>query len=153
MPKRLVLLGALFLLITLEGVFAKTPITIKSDRMEVLQSQKIVVFSGNVVAKKADLTIYADRLLVYYTTKDGKREVKKLVAIGHVKIHKNDWIARAGKAVYFKIQEKIVLEDHPQVWQGDNTVKGSRITLYLNEDRYVVESEPHQKAEAIIFAD
>ncbi len=133
--------------------FAKTPITIKSDRMEVLQNQKVVVFSGNVVAKKADLTIYADRLLVYYATKNGKREVRKLVAIGKVKIHKGDWIARAGKAVYFKTEERIVLEDKPQVWQGENTVKGARITLFLNEDRYVVESEPSEKAEAVIFVD
>ncbi|NPA48746.1 MAG: lipopolysaccharide transport periplasmic protein LptA [Thermodesulfobacteria bacterium] len=145
--------GIFFLMIGCGMALAKTPITIKSDRMEVLQNQKIVVFSGNVVAKKANLTIYADRLLVYYDAKDGKREVKKLVAIGHVKIHKDDWIARAGKAVYFKPQEKIVLEDDPQVWQGDNTVKGARIILYLNEDRYVVESKPNKKAEAVIFTD
>ncbi len=135
------------------GVQAKTPITIKSDRMEVLQNQKVVVFSGHVVAKKKDLTIYADRLLVYYDQKEGKREVRKLVALGQVKIAKDDWIARAGKAVYFKNLEKIVLEDRPQIWQGDNTVKGARITLYLNEDRYVVESEANEKAEAVIFTD
>ncbi len=135
------------------GVQAKTPITIKSDRMEVLQNQKVVVFSGHVVAQKKDLTIYADRLLVYYDQKEGKREVRKLVALGQVKITKDDWIARAGKAVYFKNLEKIVLEDRPQIWQGDNTVKGARITLYLNEDRYVVESEANEKAEAVIFTD
>ncbi len=133
--------------------WAKSPITIKSDRMEVLSNQKVVVFSGHVVAKKKNLTIYADRLLVYYGQKGNKKEVRKLVAIGHVKINKDNWIARAGKAVYFKTLEKIVLEDHPQIWQGDNTVKGARITLYLNEDRYVVESEPSEKAEAIIFTD
>jgi len=148
------ILGAvLIVFLGIGQALARAPITIKSDRMEVLENQKIVVFSGNVVAKKAGLTIYAERLLVYYFSKEGKREVKKLVAIGHVKIHKDDWIARAGKAVYFKPEEKIVLEDHPQIWQGDNTVKGARIILFLNEDRYVVESEPHQKAEAVIFAD
>ena len=147
-------LGVLLMWFALSGLaLAKSPITIKSDRMEVLQNQKVVVFSGHVVAKKKGLTIYADRLLVYYGTKDGKKEVRKLVAIGHVKINKDNWLARAGKAVYFKDLEKIVLEDHPEIWQGDNTVKGARITLFLNEDRYVVESEPGEKAEAVIFAD
>ncbi len=141
----------LFLWFWAASAWAKSPITIKSDRMEVLQNQQVVIFSGHVVAKKEKLTIYADRLVVYYTKKDGQREVTKLVAIGHVKIHKGDWIARAGKAVYFKDQEKIVLEDNPQVWQGENTVKGDRITLYLNEDRSVVEAAPGHKAEAVIF--
>ncbi len=143
----------LFLLFLLWAtpVWAKGPITIKSDRMEVLQNQQVVIFSGHVVAEREGLTIYADRLVVYYTKREGRREVTKLVAIGHVKIHKGEWIARAGKAVYFKEQEKIVLEDHPQVWQGENTVRGDRITLYLNEDRSVVESAPGHKAEAVIF--
>ncbi len=150
---RFLILSVFFWLCVAAVGQAKGPITIKSDRMEVLQNQQVVIFSGNVVAQKEGLTIYADRLIVYYTKGKGeeKREVTKLVAIGHVKIHKDDWIARAGKAVYFRDQEKIVLEDNPQIWQGDNTVRGDRIILYLNEDRSVVEAAPGHKAEAVIF--
>jgi len=137
------------------GVFLlgakKIPITIKSDRMEVIEDQNLVVFTGHVVAKRKDLTLYTDRLIVYYQKKDGRREIEKLVAVGHVKINKGEWVARSGKAVYFKKEEKIVLEDNPQVWQDENTIRGERIILYLNENRSVAESGPGHKAEVTIF--
>ncbi len=136
------------------GAWAKkAPLTIKSDRMEVMEKQNIVVFSGHVVAQKKDLTIYADRLIVYYAKKDKHRKVQKIVAVGHVKIKKGDWIANAGKAVYFKDQERIVLEDNPQVWQGENTIRGDRIIYFINENRSVAESGPGHKAEVVIFAE
>ncbi len=138
----------------LSGAWAKkAPLTIKSDRMEVIEKQNIVVFSGHVVAKKKDLTIYADRLIVYYTPKGKKREIKKIVALGHVKIKRGEWLAHAGKAVYFKEQERIVLEDNPQVWQGENTIRGDRIIYYLNENRSIAEAAPGHKAEVVIFTD
>ena len=129
----------------------KIPITIKSDRMEVLEDRNLVIFTGHVEARRKDLVIYADRLIVYYQKVNGKREINKLVAVGHVKINKGQWVATSGKAVYFKREEKIVLEDNPQIWQDENTVRGDRIILYLNENRSVAESGPGHKAEVTIF--
>jgi lipopolysaccharide export system protein LptA len=146
-------LAFLFFLLILPGSVwgKKVPITIKSDRMEVLENRDLVVFSGHVEARRLDLVLHADRLLVYYRKREGKREISKMVAVGNVKIRRGEWIASSGKAVYFKDQEKIVLEDNPQIWQGDNTVRGDKITLYLNENRSVAEARPGRKAEVTIF--
>ncbi len=145
---------SIFFWLLLMGIgLAATPITIHSERMEVLENQKVVVFTGRVVAQKKDLTLYSDRLIVYYQSHQGHRQVVKMIALGHVKILKDHWIAHSGKAVYFKREEKIVLEDNPRVWHGQNVVRGDRITLYLNEDRSVVEAAPGHKTEAVVFTD
>ncbi len=137
-----------------QSLAGQAPIVIHSERMEVLQAQQVVVFTGEVKAQKKDFTLYADRLVVYYRKDEkGKREVTKMIALGHVKIVKGAWLAQAGKAVYFRKGERIVLTENPRVWQGDNVVRGEKITLYLKEDRSVVEAGPGQEAEAVIFTD
>ncbi len=141
----------IFIFLIVGTSFATTPITIHSDRMEIIQNKQIVIFTGKVIAKKEDFTLYADRLVVHYQSKNGKREVTKMVASGNVRLVKDKWIANSGKATYFRKDEKIVLEDNPRIWHGDNVVRGDKITFYLRENRSVVESKPGHKAEAIVF--
>ncbi len=134
-------------------VFAKDAISIKAERMEALETKNQVIFTGNVEVKKKDFTLYADKLLVFYQEKNGKREVEKLEAFGRVKIKRGNLIAFAKKATYLKAKEELILEGDPVVWEGDNSVKGARIILYFAEDRYIAESSPEAPAEAIIFAE
>jgi lipopolysaccharide export system protein LptA len=55
--------------------------------------------------------------------------------------------ATAEKAVYYQDSEKIVLTGNPVVKDGDGFEGGgSTITLYLKEDRYVVEGSKDDKA-------
>ncbi|OAG27109.1 lipopolysaccharide transport periplasmic protein LptA [Thermodesulfatator autotrophicus] len=132
---------------------AKEPISIKADHMEVLEKENKVIFTGHVVAKKKDFTIFADKLVVFYQLINGKREVKKIEATGKVKIKRGELLAHSEKASYFRDKDILILEGSPVIWQGDNTVKGSRITFYLSEERYVAESDPSERAEAILFTE
>lgn len=138
----------------------KSPIHIKSDRMEAMDKNGTVIFKGNVIAVKGDLTINADRLDVIYTEKKEKksggrqrRVLKKIVATGHVKIVQGKKVGTGQKAIYDKQAEKLVLTGDAQVWEGSNRIKGNRITLYINEDRSVVESSGSQKVEATVYSD
>ncbi len=132
--------------------FGATPITIHSDRMEVIQNKEVVVFTGKVVAKKEDFILYADSLVVHYQSKNGKREIVKMVASGNVRFVKDNWIAHSGKAIYFREDEKILLEDNPSIWHGEDVVRGDKITFYLREDRGVVEGKLGHKVEAVVFS-
>ncbi|AEH45266.1 lipopolysaccharide transport periplasmic protein LptA [Thermodesulfatator indicus DSM 15286] len=143
----------IFILLWGSLALAKEPVSIKADHMEVLEKENKVIFTGHVVAQKKDFTIYADKLVVFYHLVNGKREVKKIEATGKVKIKRGELIASAQKATYFRDKDILVLEGSPEVWQGDNTVRGSRIVIYLSEDRYVAESAPSERAEAILFVD
>ncbi len=141
-------------------------IHITSDKMEVKDQKGTVIFSGNVVAKKGNLTIYSDILEVFYAKKAAgkksvpagrdtkeKRRLKKIVARGHLRIVQGKRRATAREAVYYKPQEKIVLIKDARIWDGKNTIKGDKVTLFVNENRSVVESSGKDRVEAVVYSD
>jgi len=67
------------------------------------------------------------------------RGVSSIEATGKVKIFKADGQATCRKAVYDGATEKIVLTGEPVAWQKGTRVTGQKITMYLAEDRSVVE--------------
>ena len=60
------------------------PITVKSNEMTADNKGKTALFSGKVVAKQGDITIFSDKLIVMYADKNG--EVEKVEASGNVRI-------------------------------------------------------------------
>ncbi len=133
-------------------------IRITSDKMEAYDEKGTVVFIGNVIAKKGNLTIYADRLEVFYgqkRTADNKKKriLKKIVVKGHLKIVQGRRKATAKEAIYYKPQEKIVLLKNAKVWDGPNSIKGDKIVLYVNENRSVVESSGKERVEAVVYSE
>ena len=71
------------------------------------------------------------------------RSVSRIEATGHVKIEKDNGNATSQKAVYFSDDEKIVLTGNPVAWEKGTRVSGKQITVYLAEDRSVVEGGSH----------
>ncbi len=69
----------------------------------------------------------------------GNRSVSLIEATGRVMIEKDEGRATSQKAVYFADEEKIVLTGEPVAWQKGTRVTGQKITMYLAEDRSVVE--------------
>jgi lipopolysaccharide export system protein LptA len=67
------------------------------------------------------------------------RSVSMIEATGRVKIMKEDGQATCRKAIYHGNEDKIVLTGDPVVWQKGTRVTGQKITMYLAEDRSVVE--------------
>ena len=47
--------------------------------------------------------------------------------------------AKSKKAVYSQRDEKLVLTGDPEVWEEGYLITGVRMTMYLKEDRSVVE--------------
>jgi lipopolysaccharide export system protein LptA len=60
-------------------------------------------------------------------------------ATGRVRIQKADGRATCRKAIYYEGEEKIELTGDPIAWQQGTRVTGKKITMYLAEDRSVVE--------------
>ena len=67
------------------------------------------------------------------------RSVSMIEATGRVLIEKEDGRATCRKAVYHGDEEKIVLTGEPVAWQKGTRVTGKRITMFLAEDRSIVE--------------
>ena len=138
---------------------------IKSDTLEVDDTAKVVIFTGGVNATKDNLTISCDRMVVHYVSAPGRTDpagrgktaetatrVDRIVATGNVVIRRAEGgVATARKAVYFENADKVVLTDHPRVRRGRDFVEGTRITLFLKQNRSVVEGSGDKKVRAVIF--
>jgi len=59
-------------------------------------------------------------------------------------------VATGDKAVYYTQDEKIVLLGNPQLWRGNNSLKGQEIVFYLKDNRAVVDGGS-QRVEAVIY--
>src|SRR4051794_15397454 len=81
------------------------PITINSNELSADNKGKTALFSGKVVAKQADITIYSDKLTVNYA--DKKNDVEKIEADGNVRIIQGNRIATAVHAIYDSKQGQI----------------------------------------------
>ena len=138
---------------------APRPMVIKSKTLEMDDVSKVVTFTGDVNAKKGDFIIDCQKMRVYYeslpTSKkasEADSSISKIIATGRVSISRaQGGLATAEKAVYFEDDEKIVLTGNPVVKQGNDFVEGDRITIFLKENRSVVESFVGKKVKAIIF--
>jgi lipopolysaccharide export system protein LptA len=55
--------------------------------------------------------------------------------------------ATCGKAVYLADSETMTLTENPVAWEKGTRVSGKKITMYLKEDRSVVEGGSHLRME------
>ena len=145
-----------------EGLQQQTsakPMIIKSKSLEWDDQKKTVVFTGEVNAHKDDFVVDCEKMVVYYTASADEQKkgefakgVDRIVATGQVRVTRSEGgSAEAEKAVYYQADEKLILTGHPSVKQGNDLVKGDRITIFLRENRSIVESTGKERAQAIIF--
>jgi len=110
------------------------PITIKSNELSADNKGKTAIFTGKVVAKQGDVTIFCDKMTVYYGAVQG--DVDKIEADGNVRIVQENRTGLAAHAVYDSRAGKVILTGGgPKVMQGADTVSGEIITYFLDDDR------------------
>lgn len=113
------------------------PIRIKSDGLEWDYREYVVTFKGNVIANQEDVTLYSDRLIIYYD--EANSEIIQIVAEGAVRIVQLDRRATGEKAVFQNAERKIILTGSPVVRQGNTMVMGDKITILIDQDWVEVE--------------
>lgn len=116
---------------------SRSPIDVDSDTVEANQKQNSVTFKGNVVAKQEEITLYANMLVIYYDP-DAKA-VKQVVASGNVKIVQLERRATGQKVTFKQADNQVQLEGNAVLREGENVIRGDRVTCYMDEDRCVVE--------------
>ena len=150
------------------------PLHISAAQMEADQDQRLITFKGQVKADYGDYTLYSDKLLIYYRPTEkgqapappaakggeapssplggmGGDKIDHIEALGNVRCVQGDRVATGEKAIYYKDKDEIVLLGHPQVWRGEDLLKGSKITLKLATNKVEVESSPEQRVEAHLY--
>jgi lipopolysaccharide export system protein LptA len=126
------------------------PVTVDADQLENIQKEGLVVFSGNVVATQNSSTQWADRMEVYLDDKGDR--IVRTVSTGNVRIITRDCRSGTAKrAEYYDAEQRVVLIGNARVWRDDNMVTGERITIYLAEDRSLVEGGQQERVKAVFY--
>lgn len=102
--------------------------------LDVDYEKNIAIFNNNVKVEKSDLTIYSDKLQVYFITKEKNNSkapssvagfsssIDRIIALGNVRILRGENISYSQEAVYTALDKKITLTGKPQIviYQTEN---------------------------------
>lgn len=120
---------------------SKEPTIITSESLTADNKAKTALFEGSVVARKGEMTLFADKMLVYYSEKKGSSNIKKIDAEGNVKLIKGDRVVTSRFATYFsEPEERIIFTGEPRASEGENVVTGTKMIYFMKDDRSIVEN-------------
>ncbi len=126
------------------------PVTVDADKMERFGKEGLVVFTGNVVARQNNSVQYAERMEVYLDETGDK--ILRTVSTGAVRIITRDCrTGTARRAEYYDLEQRVVLIGNARVWQEDNVVSGDTITIFLSQDRSVVQGGKDERVKAVFY--
>ena len=127
------------------------PVTVDADRMERYGKESLIIFIGNVVARQNNSVQFADRMEVYLDEKGDR--VLRTISTGSVRIITRDCkTGTAKRSEYYDLEQRMVLIGSARVWQEDNVVSGDVITIFLSQDRSVVQSGKQERVKAVFYS-
>jgi len=120
-------------------VDTRQPIDITSDKVETYSKENMIVFKGNVVARQKDIVIYADAIEAFMMR--DRKGIERVMASGNVRVQQGLRVANCQKAVFYNIDQKVILTGDPRVWEGENIVSGDEIIFDIAQNRIEVRGE------------
>jgi lipopolysaccharide transport protein LptA len=131
------------------GKTSTHPIEVTSKKLtaKAMPGSVELTFEGKVKVKQEDMILSCDKMVVLYeeknksdlekkNSKDIASSIKQAIAIGNVKVVKNELTATSGKALFDNLKRTVTLtEGPPKVWQGPHVLSAPTIVIYLDESR------------------
>jgi lipopolysaccharide export system protein LptA len=120
----------------LRGHDSRAPIDVDADRIEVLDSSRQAIFSGNVRVRQGSLAIDAARIRVAYDRPaSGDPVIRRLDAEGDVRMRSPSEAARARFAIYDVENRILTLIGGVELARGPERLAGNRLTINLDSGR------------------
>lgn len=107
------------------------PVQIEADSMEVRQNDKQAEFTGNVDAKKGNVRMTSNRLLVDYVKVAGKNKVTFLNAKGNVVVVSKGQTVKAQWAKMDVDANTVIMGDNVTVLDGKSVIKCAKLQLNM----------------------
>lgn len=137
----LCLLSSVLCLFAQEKKASKEATVITSKILTADNKAHTALFEVNVVAKKGEMTLYSDKMLVYYSEEEGSSNIKRIDAEGNVKLIKGERVVTSKFATYFaEPEEHVIFTGEPRASEGENVVTGTKMTYFMKDDRSIVEN-------------
>lgn len=128
---------------SLRNLDTSGPVDINADRIEALDAQHQVIFTGKVHVRQGTLTLDARRIRVNY--KPGKNgadpEIQRLDADGNVVLTSPTENATANYGIYDVTNRVLTLVGNVRLVQNNNRVSGNRLTIDLASGRSTMDGE------------
>lgn len=122
----------------LKGHNSDAPVDWSAERIEVQDQQGKAILTGNVVAKQAELTLTAARVVAAYSKRPATH-VDRLDASGGVTIRGPGETARGAFGIYDLNQKIITLVGAVTLTRCDATVSGARLVYDLSSGRAIMD--------------
>ena len=124
-------------------------IKIISDKLEIIRTENISIFSGNVYAIEENFKIWSEKLTI--KSSEDETEVKEINAHGNVKIVREELSINGDKARYDPIQNKLFVFGDVEVLQGQSIILCNKIIVDLEDSTSIISSNSNERVEALIF--
>jgi lipopolysaccharide export system protein LptA len=122
----------------LRGITADQPIDIGADSASLRETDRVVVLSGNVVARQGTVELRADKVTVHYLAgakPSGSSglggSIDRLVAEGNVVVTRPGETVKSATATYEMAAKQIVMAGGVVAMKDGNVVRGERIIVDL----------------------
>ena len=140
------------------GGNSRAPINIDAGKLDYIDKEQKLVYSGGVIAKQGDATLKAPTLTIIFEKEEaaggegaaktsktsaaalggGDNQVKRMEADGPVTITSKDQVGTGDRGVYDKAENKVYLIGNPVLSEGPHIVRGdaaSRLVYDLTSGR------------------
>ena len=124
-------------------------IKIISDKLEIIRTENISIFSGNVYAIEENFKIWSEKLTI--KSSEDETEVKEINAHGNVKIVREELSINGDKARYDPVQNKLFVFGEVEVLQGQSIILCNKIIVDLEDSTSIISSNSNERVEALIF--
>tara|TARA_B100001564_G_C20517485_1_gene613581 strand:+ start:66 stop:521 length:456 start_codon:yes stop_codon:yes gene_type:complete len=128
-------------------VYAKE-IKIVSDNLEIIRTDSISIFSGNVYAIEDDLEIWSDKLMI--TSSIDETTIEEINAEKNVKIIRQELMIEGKKAKYDPIKNILTVVDDVKVSQNGNNIFCDKIIVDLENSSSIMKSSSTNRVKAVI---
>ncbi len=125
-------------------------LSITSKKMTLNNQVNSIIFEGDVVIEQETMILKANAVEAVFEpaaerenglieNAEKKRSLTTITATGDIEFIHGVRTVYANRVVYFKKDEKMVFTGSPNIRKGHDVLKGEKITVFIQEDRVVVE--------------
>tara|TARA_X000001036_G_C20588806_1_gene769867 strand:- start:657 stop:1112 length:456 start_codon:yes stop_codon:yes gene_type:complete len=125
-------------------------IKIVSDKLEIMRTDNISIFSGNVHAIENNLQIWSDKLIV--TSSKDEETIEEIDALNNVRILRDELSINGNQAKYNPNNKSLIVIGEVKVEQDGNIILCDEIVVDLESSSSIMKSKSTKRVEALIIA-
>jgi lipopolysaccharide export system protein LptA len=127
---------------------SNAPIDITADNLDLIDAERVQIWSGAVEAVQGTNRLRSSVLRVYHAARPGGRpgqmgqwgEAQRMEADGPVYFVTPDSIAKGDRAVYELVPDEITITGNVVLTRGENVVRGDRLVIDVKTGRSTLAS-------------